>query len=605
MRPTIDVEVGWTQRQTKPRRADGARQWLARPTGSARIENGEPNSMHDLVIRGAAIMDGSGDPAFPGAIAVAGGRIAAVARHGGDLGRAAETIDADGLALAPGIIDGHTHYDAQITWDPWVDPSPSVGVTTVVIGNCGFTIAPCRPADREITMRNLTHVEGMSLDALRAGIRWDFESFPEYLAMIEQAGVVPNVAAFVGHSSVRTYVLRDDACTRAATAPEIERMAAIVREAMTAGAVGFASSTNEPHNGEGGVPMPSRLADADEVHALVRAMGEGGRGVYMLTKGSKTTPQFLESVAAGSGRPVVVAAMLHNSTNPDAVFAYVEALKSAEARGHRLVPQVSCTPLTMDFTLANPYPLESVDAWLPAMQASPEALPSVYRDPSFRAAVKADLDRFRGRRLFNSQWDRVVVCVPALAANAGLEGRSVAALAAERDRHPLDMFLDLALEEELETVFTAELMNTDEAAVGRLVADPATHVALSDAGAHLTFLCDADFGLHLLGHWARDRGVLTLEQAVRKLTAMPAALFGLTDRGRIAPGLAADLMLFDPATVGRGPRRRVNDLPAGAPRFTVGPKGLVGVWVNGVRIVDEAGPRPSAGRPGRLLREFA
>ncbi len=562
--------------------------------------------MHDLVIRDALIMDGSGAPARRGAVAVSGGRIVDVAADPGGkaLGGARETIDAAGRVLAPGIIDGHTHYDAQITWDPWVDPSPSVGVTTVVIGNCGFTIAPCRAADRDITMRNLTHVEGMSLDALRAGINWGFESFPEYLAMIERAGVVPNVAAFVGHSSVRTYVLRGDACTRAATDDEIARMAAIVREAMAAGAVGFASSTNEPHNGEGGVPMPSRLADDKEMRALVCAMGEGGRGVYMLTKGSKTTPEFLETLAADSGRPVVVAALLHNSANPTAVFDYVAKLKAGRTRGHMMVPQVSCTPLTMDFTLKNPYPLESVGAWLPAMQAAERDLPKVYRDPQFRAAVKDDLERFRGRRLFNSQWERVVVCAPARAANAAVAGRSVAAIAAEQGKHPLDAFLDLALSEDLDTLYTAELMNTDEEAVGRLVADETAHVALSDAGAHLTFLCDADYGLHLLGHWARERGVMTMEQAVRKLTAMPAELFGIADRGRIAPGMAADLILFDAATVGRGPRRRVNDLPAGAPRFTVAPQGLHGVWVNGTRIADERGPLRAAGRPGTMLRKF-
>ncbi len=555
--------------------------------------------MHDLVIRDALIIDGTGAPARPGDVAVAGGRIVEI---GARLGAARESIDAQGRALASGIIDGHTHYDAQITWDPYVDPSPSVGVTTVVIGNCGFTIAPCRPADRDITMRNLTHVEGMSLEALRAGIRWDFESFPEYLAMLEHGGIVPNVAAFVGHSSVRTYVLRDDACKRAATADEVAQMAALVRGAMDAGAVGFASSTNEPHNGEGGVPMPSRLADEHEMRTLVTAMGEGGRGVFMLTKGSKTSAAFLESIAAASGRPVVVAAMLHNSTNPTAVFDYIDALKSARARGHILVPQVSCTPLTMDFTLRNPYPLESLEAWLPAMQAQGPELARLYADPQFRAAVKADLERFRGRRLFNSQWDRVVVCETAQRDTAG---KTIATLAAQQAKHPLDAFLDVALAENLDTLFTAELLNTDEQAVGRLVADGASHVALSDAGAHLTFLCDADFGLHLIGHWARERRALTMEQAVHKLTAMPADLFGIADRGRIAVGQAADLVLFDQATVGRGPRARVHDLPAGAARLTASPRGLHGVWVNGTRIADERGLIRGEARPGRLLRRFS
>ena len=238
------------------------------------------------------IYDGTGRPGIQADLAVRDGKIAAI---GQNLGPARKTMDARGLALAPGIIDAHTHYDAQITWDPMVDPSPSLGVTTVVIGNCGFTIAPCRPADRDLTLRNLTHVEGMSLDALRAGVRWDFESFPDYLDMLDRQGMGPNVAAFVGHSSVRTYVLGDGAATRVATDAEISQMQQIVREAMAAGAVGFASSTNEPHNGENGIPMPSRLADDREMRGLVSAMGESGRGLFMLTKGAKTSVPYLET----------------------------------------------------------------------------------------------------------------------------------------------------------------------------------------------------------------------------------------------------------------------------------------------------------------------
>src|SRR5690348_1081014 len=249
--------------------------------------------MFDLVIRDAEIFDGSGAKPVHGDLGVTDGRIAAI---GSKLGEAKETVKADGLALAPGIIDGHTHYDAQITWDPFVDPSPALGVTTAVLGNCGFTIAPCRAADRDLTMRNLTHVEGMSLDALRAGIVWDFESFPEYLAMLERRGVAANVAAFVGHSSIRTYVLGTDAARRPANDAEIAAMAALVREAMAAGAVGFATSTNEPHNGENGVPMPSRLADDRELRALVTAMGGSGRGVFMLTKGGTTSVPYLEGI---------------------------------------------------------------------------------------------------------------------------------------------------------------------------------------------------------------------------------------------------------------------------------------------------------------------
>ncbi|MBI3497134.1 MAG: amidohydrolase family protein [Proteobacteria bacterium] len=563
--------------------------------------------MHDLVIKNAVIVDGLGSKPLQGALAVDNGRIVAVAdaERTGALGGAREIVDAEGLMLAPGIIDGHTHYDAQLTWDPWADPSPALGVTTVVIGNCGFTIAPCRERDRDLTMRNLTHVEGMSLEALRTGIAWEFESFSDYLAMLEKNGVGPNVAAFVGHSSIRTYVLGGDAARRRATDAEIAEMRHLVRDAMDAGAIGFATSTNEPHNCENGIPMPSRLADDREMRALVTAMGESGRGVFMLTKGTVTPVPYLESLAADSGRPVLIAAMLHNQTNPTRVFEGLAEMQAARGRGHRLYPQVSCCPLTMDFTLRSAYVFEGLAAWKPAMQAHGEALKEVYADPQFRAAVKDDLLQHRGMRLFNSEWDKLDVVEAMRPANRWAEGGSVASHAATAGTHPLDWMLDFALSENLETQFTAVLLNTDEEAVGRLLTHPDSHIALSDAGAHLTFFCDAGFGLHLLGHWSRELGLMPVEEAVRRLTSQPAALFGMQDRGRLAPGAAADLILFDPATVGRSEKRRVSDLPAGATRLVTEAAGLHGVWINGERVADANGLSAPDRRPGKVLREFA
>ena len=316
--------------------------------------------MPALIIRNALVFDGSGAEPAVNDVAIERGKITAVGRRLS--AAAAPVVDADGLALMPGIIDSHTHFDAQITWDPYVRPSPALGVTTAVIGNCGFTIAPCKPADREITMRNLTQVEGMSLDVLREGIDWGFETFPQYLAQLRARGSAINVAAYIGHSSLRTYVMGKDASTRAATDGEIADMQEIVRVAMRAGAVGFASSTSPAHNGAGGLPMPSRLAEDREMAALVNAMGESGRGVYMLTKGGHTSLSFLEALAASSGRPVMIAALLHSSTNPQAVFDDLDAIAHANTRGRRLLGQVSCCPLTMDFTLASPYPVEGLQA---------------------------------------------------------------------------------------------------------------------------------------------------------------------------------------------------------------------------------------------------
>ena len=537
----------------------------------------------------------------PGSLAVRGDRIAAI---GDEVGPGRQVVDAEGLVLAPGIIDTHTHYDAQITWDPMMDPSPSHGVTTVVIGNCGFTIAPCKPEDRDLTMRNLVRVEGMSIEALRAGINWDFESFPEYLRLLESRGVGPNVAAFVGHSSVRTFVMGEDAPKRAASDTEVRRMESIVREAMNCGAVGFATSTSPSHNGASGEPMPSRLADKREMDALVGVLAEFERGVFMLTKGGGTSVEYLESLAASSGRPVVIAALLHNSTRPGAVFDDLARIAEAQSRGRKLFGQVSCCPLTMEFTLEAPYPFEGIASWRPAMDAG-NRLQSLLRDPEFRARVRKDLEEPVAVRLFNGEWEKLKVVEVVKSENRRFEGQSVNTAAKEAGVHPLDWLLDLSLDEGLKTTFAAVLLNSDEQAVASLLTDPYSTIALSDAGAHLTYFCDAGFGLHLLGHWVREKSLMPLEEAVRRLTGQPAGIFGIRDRGRLAEGAFADLLLFDPARVDRGPARRVFDLPGGARRLTTDAVGIHGVWVNGTRIVDESGLCANGALPGMLLKEFA
>jgi N-acyl-D-amino-acid deacylase len=560
--------------------------------------------VHDLVIANATIIDGSGGPARVGDLAVKDGRIAAI---GDDVGAAREILGANGLVLAPGIVDIHTHYDAQLTWDPYATPSTALGVTTIVIGNCGFTIAPCRPRDRDLTLRNLTHVEGMSLDALRAGVRWEFESYPEFLDAMERRGVVPNVGSFVGHSSVRTYVLGREATKRAANAAEIAEMRRIVLDAVRAGAIGFATSTLEQHNGENGVPMPSRLADEQEIFALTGALGEAGRGVFMLTKGMTSTIPWLEQIAAKSGRPVMIAAMFVDPGDPTRVFRELTEIEGARARGRELWAQVGCFPLGMEFTLRHPYPLEAFLAWRPAIQAASEAeYAKVLADPSFRQALKAEA-AIPGvpNRFSNQTWPHLTIISVTREAHRPLIGRSVAELARERGRDPFDVLLDFGLDGELDAMLDCRLFNTDEDDVKKLLRHPHAAVALSDAGAHLSFLCDAGFGLHLFGHWVRDRADLTLEQAVKRVTHDVATAYRIRERGRLAPGLWADLLLFDPRTVARGPRRRVHDLPTGASRLDTPGVGVHGVWVNGVRTVGERGVLASCGRPGRVLRDFA
>jgi N-acyl-D-aspartate/D-glutamate deacylase len=536
-----------------------------------------------------------------GAVAVKDGRIVAVEE---EVGAARDVIDADGLALMPGIIDTHTHYDAQITWDPLASPSPALGVTTVVMGNCGFTIAPCRPADRDLVMRNLTHVEGMSLDALRSGIDWNFETFPEYLDALDRRGVGPNVACYVGHSSVRTFVMRDDATQRAATSEEVSQMRHLVVEAMQAGACGFSTTRNPQHNGEAGIPMPSRLADEQELLALSGSLKDVGRGMLMMTKGELTSIEFIEQLARTAARPYLVAALLHSNLVPDGSFEDLAQIARARRRGNRLYGAVSACPLTFEFTLHEPYVFEGLSAWQPLMRMDEAATRKALADPAFRAAVKDELSE-RRVRLFNGEWDKVFVARAARPENAGYDGSPIDAIAQQVRKHPVDALLDLSLAEGLDTLFSATLLNSDEDAVGRMLRDPDSIVSLSDAGAHLTFLCDAGFGLHLLGHWVRDREVMPPEQAVYKLCAQPADLFGIRDRGRLLPGQWADLLLFDAATVGRGKPVRVFDLPAGASRLTTPGVGVHGVWINGQRVADSAGIVAGAPKAGRVLREFA
>jgi len=327
----------------------------------------------------------------------------------------------------------------------------------------------------------------------------------------------------------------------------------------------------------------------------------------MLTKGSKTSIPYLESIAAETRRPVVIAALFHSNTNPTAAFTTLAQVNEARARGHKLVAQTSCCPLSMDFSFKSPYLFESMVAWKPAMAAHGEAeLKKIYSDPSWRAAVKHELAERRGRLVFNGEWDRLFVVETAKPENRHTEGATLAELCKGSGKDPMDFILDFALSEDLGTMFVAQLLHNDEKEVGKILADPNTHISLSDAGAHLTFFCDAGFGLHLLGHWSRDLGVLDLPQAVHRLTGQPAQIFGIEGRGLLREGHAADLMLFDPKTVARGPKRRAHDLPAGAARLTASAVGLHGTWINGQRVADAKGfcadPRS---RPGKVLRQFA
>jgi N-acyl-D-aspartate/D-glutamate deacylase len=545
--------------------------------------------MHDLIIRGATLYDGSGAPRRRADVAVARGRIAAVGRVKDAARRA---VDADGLALMPGIVDVHTHYDAQATWDPTLSPSPSLGVTTAVLGNCGFGIAPCPAPLRETMVRNLSVVEGMDLDALLEGTRWEFETFADYLALLRRVRPYANVAVLAQHSSVRTAVMGEEASTRsAARADEIALMRALVRDALDAGAIGFASSFSPNHSGWGGRPMPSTISTDDELGALAGALGDAGRGVFVMATGSRATPEYMEAIAAATRRPAFMVTVLtmYNHADPGRAIGYYRKCAAAIARGHEVYIHTSCQPLSFDFTLSDPYLMYSHDAFDPVRRANPEELPAIYADPGFRAQFRENLAHPGKGILFYGDWSKVE-----------LAGTPLTWLAREAGKDPLDYFFDLPVY----TPLVAKLFQNDDIGVAPLLKHSAGVVALSDAGAHLTFLCDAGFGLHLLAHWVRDTETLTLEEGVHRLTGDPAAKYRIPGRGRIAPGYGADLLLFDPLAVGVSAPERVADLPGGGSRVIRRPKGVAGVWVNGQQVFDGSDYLRLKAGPGEVLDRF-
>jgi len=579
-------------------RTQGSGHTSGRAGGGPGEPTGHANGNWDLLIRGGTVIDGTGAPARRADVAIRGGRVAAI---GEDLpGRAVRTLEADGHVVAPGFVDIHTHYDAQVFWDRMLSISPWHGVTSVVVGNCGFGIAPTRKAHRDLILRTLENVEGMSLAALQAGIGedWGFETFPEFLDRIESRGIAVNLGALVGHTPVRLYVMGEEATEREATPDELRAMRELVAGSLRAGAVGFATSRAPTHVGYAGRPVPSRAASFDEIEALVGCLSEVDHGVFQATVGRGLFLEQFGALARATGKPVTWTALLGGMFGPEGHRNILEQCAKLQEGGAAVWPQVSCRPLMTEYQMKAPFTFQSLSFFEPVSAADHEGKKRVYADPEFRAAFRES----GAKGILSGGWDRTTIA--SVPGEPGLSERNLAEVAAERGVHAADLVLDLSLATDLEARFRVAVANSDEGIVGELLTAEASMLGLSDAGAHASQLCDACAPTHLLGHWVRERGLMPLEEGIRRLTSQPAGIFGLDDRGRLAPGMAGDVTIFDPKTVGCSPLRRVQDFPAGADRLVSDASGIRAVVVNGTVLREDGADRldPEGPLPGRVLR---
>ena len=551
---------------------------------------------YDLMIKNGKVIDGSGLPGFHGDVAVSGGRIVEIGKVSGE---ARQVLNADGLVVAPGIIDNHTHYDAQVTWDPLCTYSCYHGITTVVMGNCSLAMAPAHREDREMLAGVLSHVEAIPLEAIQAGVNWSWETIPEYLnALDRRLGI--NVASLIGHSAVRRYVMGEASQERHATDEEVTAMKAIVREGLEAGAVGISFERNLRHFDWHGRLAPTNLASEEEIFAVASVADEVGHGVIQFG-GDRTISTKL---AKASRRPVFYGNITQQAVAPDKWRKQLGEAESLMRQGHRGYQFVMPRPGDLRYTLRTAQHFDAMATWKNVMLLPHDLRTQAFRDPETRAklhreAVETPMDTNRAGD-FTRRWDLQFVFKPALAKNQHLTGKSVAEIAREQNKDVLDAFLDLALEENLETEFERREVNSDQAAMTALLTSPYTVIGQSDGGAHVVFRTDYSYSTYLLSHWVREKEIMSLEDAIRKLTFVPASLFGFSDRGLVRPGMAADLMVFDPTTISPLEPGEAHDLPGGAKRRKQLAKGIEWTVVNG-QVLMEKGEHTGA-YPGKVAR---
>ena len=553
---------------------------------------------YDLLIKHGRIIDGSGRPAFHGDVGVAGGTIVELGRLDGPARR---VIEADGRVVAPGFVDNHCHYDAQVLWDPLCTFSCHHGATTVIIGNCSLALAPVRAHEREKLAGMLSYVEAIPMDVLQAGVPWTWETFPEYMEVIGQRLGV-NVGTLLGHSAVRLYTMGEACSERPATEAELEVMRRVVREALAAGALGLSITRNMNHFDVAGKRIPAACAPESELFALADVLREAGTGVIQC--GGGTNPELkdglLSRIAQASGRPVMYNTLLEQARQPGRWRTHLAHVEETVRKGIRAIPLCSPGSIVQRFTMKNCQVFRSLPTWLPILQSPDADKLRAYGDPAIRAKLSAELEAPLGPdSTFSRRWDLMTVEEPKLAKNAPLRGRTIAEVASAQGKAPLDAFLDLTVEEELDTVFTLGEINMDTEAVAQILGSPYAVVGLSDGGAHVQFHSNVSNPTRLLGYWVREKGIMPLELAVRRLTFDSATAFGIYDRGLLQPGMAADLVVFDADTVRPVAEDVVHDFPAAGWRMRELAEGIHYTVVNGEVLLEKGTHTGSL--PGRVL----